>query len=720
LPADKNQSMIEAFVFRDDKFLGTEIFTGRELLIGRDAGVHSLTLDSSSVSREHARVAVVDGDLCIEDLDSTNGIVVNGKRVQKAKLSRFDEISIGVFSLKFKWNDAKKRVKKARKTQALPESITQGSRLDNVRPEKTKIEPSKHQLKSDEESTAFGAQIGDVGALVTSDLGDMMLAPTDDRPPQQLTGSAFSVEHSMVVPPRLTPEDPSLYSEPDADDADEEDEEPSFSIRDVLLQQKIEAVGREVPGKAGQTKQIIGQVGYQVEVQHFSSSALEAVALVKRYHRYMQRFSFVPASDEKGKITSSRALIVDFRSPTTATVFYHESWKGMRYSGRDRIPVQGQELRFRKAWRKCQFKVDELLYFDLGGGACSTFRFVQPAAKQVVQRTHRNVALWKRPWVRLLHAGFPSPVGRRALGTSLMMHGCAALLMALAPVKDVTPRGVPGDFAEVVLEPKLELEKPVTQPELEPPAAVKAPPTPPPQAAPRRKPKKKAAARQAAPSNKTVRPRLKGGQSSAPRGILGLLSKRGSSAAPGSSTALAAARNIKASSASPRGGFRVSSLVSRAQSSDLRAGSGGGGFGKSGTRNLLRGGKGGAGRLRGGGGKRGVLGVVTKVPGSMKRAGRGSLNRDAIQKVINSGVGKIQRCYERQLLRQAGLAGKVQLEWTVATNGRVKSVRQIYSSLNSSQGVSCMMNVVRGWRFPSPKGGEVIVNYPFIFKAIAG
>jgi hypothetical protein len=102
----------------------------------------------------------------------------------------------------------------------------------------------------------------------------------------------------------------------------------------------------------------------------------------------------------------------------------------------------------------------------------------------------------------------------------------------------------------------------------------------------------------------------------------------------------------------------------------------------------------------------------------MRSVGQGFLDRDEIQKVINQNIGQIQRCYERELLKSPGLAGKVQVEWTIATSGRVRSCRQTYTSMQGTAVSSCIMDAIRGWVFPQPKGGEVIVNYPFIFKSI--
>lgn len=51
-----------------------------EHIAGRDAGC-SLVIDADTVSRRHARITVAAGSVIIEDLASTNGTQINGKRI---------------------------------------------------------------------------------------------------------------------------------------------------------------------------------------------------------------------------------------------------------------------------------------------------------------------------------------------------------------------------------------------------------------------------------------------------------------------------------------------------------------------------------------------------------------------------------------------------------------------------------------------------------------
>ncbi len=80
----------------DEKF---EIVSA-ETLIGR-APTCDLQLPDESISREHS-VVLADGETyMLEDLQSTNGIKVNGKRVRSVELGHGDEIEIGQTRLLF-------------------------------------------------------------------------------------------------------------------------------------------------------------------------------------------------------------------------------------------------------------------------------------------------------------------------------------------------------------------------------------------------------------------------------------------------------------------------------------------------------------------------------------------------------------------------------------------------------------------------------------------
>ena len=74
----------------------------QEVVIGRNPTTH-ITLLDEGISREHALVFFDEESCCymIEDLASTNGTKVNGKRVRSASLTEGDEIQIGKTVFRF-------------------------------------------------------------------------------------------------------------------------------------------------------------------------------------------------------------------------------------------------------------------------------------------------------------------------------------------------------------------------------------------------------------------------------------------------------------------------------------------------------------------------------------------------------------------------------------------------------------------------------------------
>jgi pSer/pThr/pTyr-binding forkhead associated (FHA) protein len=94
-------------VIRNGGFEGmTYELTSEETLIGRNPTT-DITLLDEGISREHALVLFEDADCSytVEDLQSTNGTKVNGKRVRSATLVHGDEIQIGRTRFQFLQSD---------------------------------------------------------------------------------------------------------------------------------------------------------------------------------------------------------------------------------------------------------------------------------------------------------------------------------------------------------------------------------------------------------------------------------------------------------------------------------------------------------------------------------------------------------------------------------------------------------------------------------------
>jgi pSer/pThr/pTyr-binding forkhead associated (FHA) protein len=67
---------------------------GERIVVGRGPDV-DLAFDDAEMSAQHAAFEQTRGGLCVTDLESTNGLRVNGERVATRALSHGDRIEIG-------------------------------------------------------------------------------------------------------------------------------------------------------------------------------------------------------------------------------------------------------------------------------------------------------------------------------------------------------------------------------------------------------------------------------------------------------------------------------------------------------------------------------------------------------------------------------------------------------------------------------------------------
>lgn len=77
-----------------------EITLSENTSIGRSPS-NDIVLKESKVSRQHATIHYRNGQYVLVDLKSSNGVFVNGAKVEEATLNDGDELSIGSFKFQF-------------------------------------------------------------------------------------------------------------------------------------------------------------------------------------------------------------------------------------------------------------------------------------------------------------------------------------------------------------------------------------------------------------------------------------------------------------------------------------------------------------------------------------------------------------------------------------------------------------------------------------------
>lgn len=96
-----------------------------------------------------------------------------------------------------------------------------------------------------------------------------------------------------------------------------------------------------------------------------------------------------------------------------------------------------------------------------------------------------------------------------------------------------------------------------------------------------------------------------------------------------------------------------------------------------------------------------------------------SIDKDAIRRLIRRNRNAIRGCYERALVQNSTLSGKVTLSWKIAEGGRMIEPKVKSSSLNNSEVEQCLVRRLMGLTFPSPAANEIaeVESYPFVFES---
>lgn len=87
--------------FISGKYQGGEfpLVADKQIIVGRSSDL-DMVLVEDMVSRKHARIAMAEDQIWIEDLGSTNGTFVNGEKIKRARLKEGDRVLIGTSILK--------------------------------------------------------------------------------------------------------------------------------------------------------------------------------------------------------------------------------------------------------------------------------------------------------------------------------------------------------------------------------------------------------------------------------------------------------------------------------------------------------------------------------------------------------------------------------------------------------------------------------------------
>lgn len=111
-----------------------------------------------------------------------------------------------------------------------------------------------------------------------------------------------------------------------------------------------------------------------------------------------------------------------------------------------------------------------------------------------------------------------------------------------------------------------------------------------------------------------------------------------------------------------------------------------------------------------------VTSLMAKMFGGDAEALSG-LSKDQLQRVVKKHVKEMSDCYERALVKNPSLMGKIVLSWNVEKDGSVAEVEVDSNTLKDPEVTRCLSSRPATWKFPKPADGEPVrVSYPFVFS----
>ena len=99
-----------------------------------------------------------------------------------------------------------------------------------------------------------------------------------------------------------------------------------------------------------------------------------------------------------------------------------------------------------------------------------------------------------------------------------------------------------------------------------------------------------------------------------------------------------------------------------------------------------------------------------------RRKKMGTIDPKEVRRFMNARFGQVKACYENRLKKNTFLEGKLDLNIGIATSGKVTSITVNKNTVRDEPMLVCVKRTIRGWDFPKPTGGHVIIAKTFSFK----
>lgn len=724
-------SVLQVVILRDGLLVGTEVFVPGQYALG-SAESADLRLDDGSVAAQHATLFFQNGRAAIQDAGS-GAVFVNGHRVNACEVRAVDEIACGPFTLKVRVLAQKQAAKPApsaevaallgtslpvparspsapaptAKTPApapkAPATVVSARRMNNAAPQASEssaavtaratphlrpVQPvpiEDHEEKT--EAVALGADLLDPPTALAPahDLTVPLEAPppppAPSIPPARVEAKKPAPEKVEKPAPERKPE-PKKAAAPVAEKGHDKKKHDKATPQHRPAGHKTRPTPSIPPAAEGRGKPHLFVELYWGETRKYATSHSKIDPKKKLIARDDDQaamplwgfgtegtdFVFAEQKGDLFRVFVPQAAVVERRAQDGN--FY---------------PVQAESLEVGPGQRRCVTLGTGHAVRLSGDQEMTLVAYVQPA----LPRPFVN-PLKKMPWLVLAFLAL--------FGSAFMAFAIYAYQPESA---DFNAKNMPPVAVRLIAPPKKEEKKKIEEKikELKKETKKKVEPKV-------EKPVVKQVPAETKKALKSVEKLVAAGP--AMKDLLAAVDKLGSG--PG-------AKNAK-------NDFKLSGLIGKAPIANAGIGTfglGGGGAGGMGIKGaeLLRG-KGGAGIGALGAGNIGkgkVGGAVTSAV-SRNIGAQGTIDKEAVAKAINAHLHEVSSCYERALLKEPGLAGKIVLEWQITTAGSVGFAKTKSSTMRSSAVEQCILASLKTWRFPPAKGAGVVITYPFMFNSV--
>lgn len=116
-------------------------------------------------------------------------------------------------------------------------------------------------------------------------------------------------------------------------------------------------------------------------------------------------------------------------------------------------------------------------------------------------------------------------------------------------------------------------------------------------------------------------------------------------------------------------------------------------------------------------GEKKVAAVQSKIAAESPEI-EGQMDEETVRKIALKNQASLKYCFQKAQLRNPELSGKIIVRLTIDGDGNVTDVSVEQSTIDDQEMVSCVLRMVKRWKFPAT-GGEVNITFPLVFMSVS-